>query len=386
MLANKFPAWFKSVLAVTNIVAALEQLRTDNRQQTQVISGCAILAANLGWLIALNNFANEPGYLPWFSTLVVVSLVILGKLVIEPQPNTSDNKNETTFQESLALTYSVSSILLCAVFIQAHAPIAKKVVLEQQLVEIELSSPLDAENRQQILPGTKAKQLLHRRTSPDKLALQGSAISRNGQTTAPMHLASAVAQLAAVNTKTQEGKRIDKTILAAPRQVTSTMASSLKITISPTTQNQKIKSNSLELEEVPPPELMEVLNNDGDLKSTDVWEPGGNSTDGKGRKTLLVAYLQELHRLIKLSWVPPRGISSSAKILFRIKHSGELVSVKLLHSSGNTDADAAAANAITACVPLKPLPSDYSLEYLDVCYTFNYTTDQLTEVVPQIVR
>ena len=59
---------------------------------------------------------------------------------------------------------------------------------------------------------------------------------------------------------------------------------------------------------------------------------------------------------------------------------GTLASIKLVTSSGDSDADGSAMRAIAACSPFKSLPTDYPAAYLDLQYTFNYSVDELSEV------
>jgi TonB family protein len=139
------------------------------------------------------------------------------------------------------------------------------------------------------------------------------------------------------------------------------------------------------MEEVQPPELVEIVNNEGD-QSFNLWQPGGNSTSGSGAHSELTNYLKELNRKIRRAWSPPRGQSRRAEILFRIKRSGTLALLRVLRSSGDPQADEAALQAITASSPFGGLPADYKLSYIDVAYKFNYTVDQLSEVTGGPVR
>jgi TonB family protein len=141
----------------------------------------------------------------------------------------------------------------------------------------------------------------------------------------------------------------------------------------------KSRSRQPVLEEVAPPEMMEITENQGD-NGNDTYQPGGRSSGGTGKKTQLIGYLKELHRRIKHAWTPPAGEERSAEILFRIRKNGTLASIKLVASSGDSDADASAMRAIAACSPFKSLPTDYPAAYLDLQYTFNYKVDELSEV------
>jgi TonB family protein len=133
------------------------------------------------------------------------------------------------------------------------------------------------------------------------------------------------------------------------------------------------------MEEVSPPELVELVDNEGD-DGKDVWQPGGRSSGGRGARSELTAYLKELNRRVKRTWEPPRGISRTAEVLFRVRRQGTLALLRLVRSSGDPEADEAALRAVAAALPFRALPPDYSGSYLDVKYTFNYLTDELTEI------
>jgi hypothetical protein len=51
-----------------------------------------------------------------------------------------------------------------------------------------------------------------------------------------------------------------------------------------------------------------------------------------------------------------------------------------MRSSGEADTDESAMHAITASAPFKALPPEFTADYLDLLYTFNYKVDQLSEV------
>lgn len=132
-------------------------------------------------------------------------------------------------------------------------------------------------------------------------------------------------------------------------------------------------------EEVAPPEMVELTDSDGENRAQELWQSGGRSANGKGAKSNLTAYLKELHRRIKRAWRPPGGETRTAEILFRIKRTGQLASIKLIRTSGSNELDDAAMVAIAGCAPFKTLPQDVPTDYLDLLYTFNYTVDSLAE-------
>jgi protein TonB len=135
----------------------------------------------------------------------------------------------------------------------------------------------------------------------------------------------------------------------------------------------------MELEEVAPFAMTEVMDNEGD-DSVELWQNGGRSEHGFGAPSSLANYLKELHKKLKRSWTPPPGPAHHIKVLFRLSSVGSLVSLKLISSSGDTVADNSALEAVNKAAPFGKLPKDYSNPYLDLAYTFNYSADELNEV------
>lgn len=134
------------------------------------------------------------------------------------------------------------------------------------------------------------------------------------------------------------------------------------------------------LMEVAPPELVELLENEGEKNALHVFQPGGKSSGGTGAENDLSRYLKELHKRIKTAWSPPRGTTRKVEVLFRIKKDGRLAFLKIERSSGQSETDASATKAITSATNGLSLPKDYSPQYLDVRYTFKYNVDELQEI------
>lgn len=133
--------------------------------------------------------------------------------------------------------------------------------------------------------------------------------------------------------------------------------------------------------EVEPPELVELVENDGDSDAMKVFQRGGSSVGGQGHENGLSRYLKELHRRIKSAWTPPKGTSRRLEVLFRINKNGTLAFAKISRSAGEAETDRSAVAAIqSAAKRPQPLPADYEASYLEVLYTFNYNVDELTEV------
>ena len=139
------------------------------------------------------------------------------------------------------------------------------------------------------------------------------------------------------------------------------------------------------MEESSPVELFEVVDNEGDA-GIEIFQSGGRSSGGKGAPSTLQEYLKQLHKRIKRAWSPPNGDPRVAQILFRITKEGKLKQIRLVRSSGNSDCDESAINAITACAPFKGLPADFAADCLDIKYTFNYKIDSLSEVPAARIR
>lgn len=84
-------------------------------------------------------------------------------------------------------------------------------------------------------------------------------------------------------------------------------------------------------------------------------------------------YMQELQVSIKKHWNPPkRPKSNQVVLLFKIRKDGKLLSAKVLRSSGNKDIDKAALKALEDAKPLKPLPSKFKGENINIQFTFDY--------------
>lgn len=139
--------------------------------------------------------------------------------------------------------------------------------------------------------------------------------------------------------------------------------------------------NAPYISEVEPPELVELIENDGDKDAMHIFQPGGQSSGGKGAENDLSQYLKTLHKLIKSSWSPPQGTSRQTEVLFRLKRDGRLASIKITKSSQDQIIDESAIRAVVAAARnLKPLPKEYAAAYLDIAYTFRYNVNELKEL------
>ncbi len=280
--------------------------------------------------------------------------------------------------------------LFVGLFIYNHLYFFDKKDRLKQVVDIELVSPTDFRNKEDILPATKPKPFLAKKTSP--------ILESRGDLFAP--------PVFVVRTQGEEGQRKIQE-KGEQKQVVEQKESSEDIAIQSKSfvditksANRYLPMNAplgrisvkrkvgssenkpntdLNIEEVRPPEMVEIKENEGDT-SNDVWQSGGHSSDGKGAPSSLSEYLKDLHRKLKQYWAPPSRTVHHIKVIFRLGKNGNLVAIKLISSSGDANADNSAMTAVKEASPFGRLPADYAADFLDLAYTFNYTTDELNEI------
>ncbi len=162
---------------------------------------------------------------------------------------------------------------------------------------------------------------------------------------------------------------------------TKTVTDSFAFQNRPIPSISSARSDQPFLTEVRPLEMVELIENDGELDGVDVFQRGGKSNGGKGAENNLSLYLKELHKKIKKNWSPPRGFSRKVELIFRLKRDGHVAEIRMLKSSGEQMTDKAAIKAIAlATQKADPLPQDFTPNYLDVIYTFKYNVDELQEI------
>ena len=84
-------------------------------------------------------------------------------------------------------------------------------------------------------------------------------------------------------------------------------------------------------------------------------------------------YMRELQRRIKMNWSPPiSGRDKTVEILFKISKDGRLLSYEIQKSSGITEVDIAAVQAIQLTAPFRPLPEGFKGDSIDILFTFDY--------------
>lgn len=85
------------------------------------------------------------------------------------------------------------------------------------------------------------------------------------------------------------------------------------------------------------------------------------------------SYMTELQHRIKQNWDPPKETQDKVvKVMFRISKDGRLLASKITQSSGITEADIAAVDAIKLAAPFRHLPSEFTGESVDIVFTFDY--------------
>ena len=84
-------------------------------------------------------------------------------------------------------------------------------------------------------------------------------------------------------------------------------------------------------------------------------------------------YMGNLQNNIKANWNPPKyNESKHVMLLFTIAKNGDLLHHKVLHSSGDSQMDNAAVEALLKTAPFEPLPEGYNGKSIDIQFTFDY--------------
>ena len=350
------------------------------------IATAIILVATCAWLLVFATCKVAASAAPWCVVLTSVSVIALMQILQSPRQDsltllTFGSKTPTSLRQTIALSYAVFSLLMC-VWMALNRDITWKqpVVTTRQVIDIELVSDKDFKDNNDILPGTIEKQTVKEQASAQEVqseSPQPVMTHKSTVTPATVHVA---------HSPKDTLNRIIPT--KAPATDSSQDVFPMRISEAPRTpapqvkaQNQPVRSAPEQpmLEEVAPLEMIEMTENTGD-KGNESYQAGGRSKGGTGTPAPISAYLKELHRRIKHAWTPPSGVTRSAEVLFRIKHNGSLVSIKIIQSSGDETIDESALQAISECAPFKALPEAFSPQFLDLQYKFNYTADSLSEL------
>ena len=84
------------------------------------------------------------------------------------------------------------------------------------------------------------------------------------------------------------------------------------------------------------------------------------------------SYMDNLERLIKKNWTPPKNAQSKrVVVLFKIAKDGRLIDLKISKSSGDKETDDAALKAVRNTA-FRPLPYGYNKDSVDIEFTFDY--------------
>jgi periplasmic protein TonB len=86
----------------------------------------------------------------------------------------------------------------------------------------------------------------------------------------------------------------------------------------------------------------------------------------------LSKYLAAMEGKVKPNWNPSFRQDDRTTVLnFKIEKSGQVTGLKIVQSSGATEADQEALAAVQQSIPFAPLPADFPLENLEITFSFN---------------
>lgn len=369
--------------------------------------------------------------LPWSITLACVAFWALATSRKQTQKHAFaasriGTPEEGRFARYFSTTYLSVSLLLFAWLFAHGFKVKTPVVAQKQFIDIELTSFADFKDNQALTASTEEKDSQRKRSgSTDKVSMTPPVVQPDSrqanrtsqkteeagkralQSVAPKKITAAPTEMVLKGVQVQSAVNSLDADIAAQQQKAETKArliSQVKLpsgwksvqadqtftrqtNTSPGVKSEQSRASneSMFMEESSPVELFEVVDNEGDA-GIEIFQAGGRSSGGKGAPSTLQEYLKQLHKRIKRAWTPPNGDPRVAQILFRITKDGKLKQIRLVHSSGNSDCDESAMNAIAACAPFKGLPADFAADCLDIKYTFNYKVDTLSEVSAARVR
>lgn len=374
------------------------------------VAAGTIALASMVWIAGLAALGYAQPALPWCITLAATAAgaILSSRGRINPYAPAivlRADRQPVSFMEAFALTYMVASVALSAWIIYHLLYKPPPLPVKRQVVDIELTSLADYQNRHDPLPGSVEKNALRKRTAsiitshgslaalpaPQNLAPHTEPNKTDGSDERKLQAPPDKSVLKSPQVSEakmivmQPLKSIDSPVFVTNQPVAHNPVNKRVIMLDSSARKQKQSDDRPFMEEVGPPEMVEMMDNDGE-NSLDVWQAGGHSAGGTGSKSDIVAYLKDVNRRIKSAWSPPRGEPWKTEILFRIAKSGRLMSARVIRSSGSAEADEAAMKALVASAPFKTLPADYPHSYLDLHYSFNYNVDQLTEINDALPR
>ena len=197
-------------------------------------------------------------------------------------------------------------------------------ILQRQLIDIEFVSNADFQDKHELLPSTVPKPSVSKTASPvmqskgelfaPPVFVIRQANNKPAQSQENQIERSESKQKEASNQKNQmyASDNSYETMARKPATVNHTELASRYLPLSvpfPVIPNKHLRSSlsdkrmdkpetNVELDEVSPPELMEIKENDGDI-SNNIWQDGGHSNHGLGAASAIAEYLKDLHRKIK---------------------------------------------------------------------------------------
>lgn len=370
------------------------------------VSACAV------WITSLCQLGVSRDGIPWYACIGIVAAMSVRFLRVEEPvaalTGLPRSHEPLKLRESLALCFMAIAIALyMGVGYQLLHPQAET-PRKTQIVDIQLVSDRDYKNNKDLVPGTQAQEALRERHADN--------VTRAGNLNVPRVLQDKQERRSekkntvtidekphksngrAAKVEREDEKPAENASSPAPVEKTFVPSNAVPIPMpsswqtktidpnyvpaaSPAGNPQKNRTDQPFISEVAPPELVELMDNDGERDAQHVFQKGGKSKDGKGAENALSVFLKELHIRIKNSWSPPHGETRSVEVLFRVKKDGRLAFLKITRSSGRSETDSSAVKAVTGAATLAhPLPKDYTPNYLDVSYTFKYNVDELQEI------
>ncbi|MBX9685164.1 MAG: TonB C-terminal domain-containing protein [Candidatus Obscuribacterales bacterium] len=377
-------------------------------QARKVLSLVLFVSAGALWILSLGKWGASLEGLPWYLSVAVFSVLSVRFLRAETSfelLGLPRSKEPVSLPETLSICFLLLAACLYSsvAYMLLHPPLPLKTT---QIVDIQLLSERDFSDEASLLPGSEPQEDLKKR-SADQVSQRGSLEqnklvkanlpseqrpkSRQNQIKAKNSNGKAQVERVAENSAPEESSPSRRELTfensnAAPLMIPNgwqTKTVDKPFVTAAARASSPSKSAELQpfISEVAPPELVELIENDGEQNAMHVFQKGGKSSGGKGAENSLSQYLKELHRKIKSAWSPPRGSTRTVDVLFRLKKDGKLAFVKIKKASGEEEIDSSAAKAVmTATAKAGPLPKDYSHDYLDVIYTFNYNVNELKEV------
>jgi outer membrane biosynthesis protein TonB len=374
------------------------------------VSACSV------WISSFFRLGVNLEGLPWY--LAIGSLAILSVRFLRSESSLGQlagmprTREPLKLKESLALCFMVLAVTLYSSvgYRLLHPPVEPAGL--KQVVDIQLLSPSDYKDNHEDLPGTQPQDDLKQRTA-DQVSQQGDlqqlkALQKKAEVKVDkpnkiVALAKPKQSSGKADVEREDTKSADKPSSPAAVDNNQVVPMAVPILMPKSWQTKTISQDFVQaaarsgapaqshaesepfIAEVTPPEMVELVENDGDKDALHVFQKGGKSNNGKGAENGLSTFLKELHKRIKNAWAPPAGKTRAVEVLFRLKRDGHLSFCKITKSSGTAEIDASATRAIMAAASNNALvlPKDYTPNYLDISYTFKYNVNELQEVSSQ---